>query len=213
MAFRRVAGVLGMAAGVLCWSAMFVFAAVRPSYSHTTNAVSELGALGSPNALLWNIIGFITPGLLLAIAGAAIAAAVSSKGWRTAAFWLLLISGLGFAGTGVFPAEMQNGAVLVTSASTRGHFMMSLVHGIAWVVAAALLFVPMRRSTDWRGWHIVDIVLVILVLVALFGLRGTLSDALVQRVAGAIYFAWFFVFSLRLFQLGRSSVVAVRATA
>lgn len=201
MTTHRHAALLGMVAGALCWSAMFLFAAVRPSYSHLINAVSELGAIGSPNALLWNLIGFITPGLMLAVAGAALAASISPKGWKSAACWLLVISGLAFAGTGVFPAEMRDGAVLVTSASTRGHFIMSLIHGITWVIAAALLVPPMKRSKDWRGWHVANVALVLSLLVALFSLRGRLSDALVQRVAGLLYFAWFFVFSLRLFQL------------
>ncbi len=208
MTHSRYAALFGMAAGVLCWSAMFVFAALRPSYSHLVNAVSELGAIDAPNALLWNLIGFMTPGLLLAFAGAAIAASVSSKGWRTAAFWLLIVSGLAFAGTGVFPAEMRDGAVLVTSASTRGHFIMSLVHGIAWVIATLLLVVPMKRSTNWRDWFVVNVALVALVLGAVFGLRGRLSDALVQRIAGALYFAWFFVLSFRLFQLGANRVAS-----
>jgi hypothetical membrane protein len=198
---RRYAALSGMVAGVLSWSAMLVFAALRPSYSHGVNAVSELGVIGSPNAVPWNLIGFIAPGLLLAIAGAALAASISPKGSKSAAYWLLIISGLAFAGTGVFPAEMRDGAVLVTSASTRGHFITSLIHGISWLIAAALLVSPMKQSADWRGWHIASVALVLLVLVAVFGLRGRLSDALVQRVAGLLYFAWFFVLSLRLFRL------------
>jgi hypothetical membrane protein len=194
-----------MAAGILCWSALFVFAALRPSYSHSVNAVSELGVIGSPNASLWNVIGFMTPGVLLTIAGAAIAASITSKGPRTAALWLLLISGLAFAGTGVFPAEMRDGSIVVTSASTRGHFIMSLIHGIAWAIGAVLLIGPMRRNAEWRGWHVVSIVLVVATIAAVFGLRGRLSDALVQRVAGAVYFAWFFVMSQRLFQVGSRS--------
>lgn len=208
---HRYAALSGMVAGILCWSAMFAFAAMRPSYSHAVNAVSELGAIGSPNAVLWNLIGFITPGLLLAISGAALAASISPKGWKSAACWSLIISGLAFAGTGVFPADMRDGAVLVTSASTRGHFIMSLIHGIAWVIAAALLVPSMKRSADWRGWHIANVALVLLVLVALFGLRGRLSDALVQRVAGLLYFAWFFVLSFRLFQLSRPRNVSAAA--
>jgi hypothetical membrane protein len=129
------------------------------------------------------------------------------EGVEDCGVWLLIISGLAFAGTGVFPAEMRDGAVVVTSASTRWHFIMSLVHGIAWVIAAMLLVVPMKRSANWRGWFMVNVALVALVLVALFGLRGRLSDALVQRIAGALYFAWFFVLSFRLFQLGSSTNV------
>lgn len=201
--YRRFGALCGMIAGILSWTALLVFAAMRPSYSHYVNAVSELGAIGSPNALSWNLIGFITPGVLLAIAGATLAASVAPNGWKSVACWLLIVSGLAFAGTGVFPAEMRDGAVLVTSASTRGHFIMSLVHGIAWVIAAVLLVLPMKGSSDWRGWHAVNVFLVLLVLLAVFGLRGRLSDALVQRIAGLLYFAWFFLFSLRLLQSGR----------
>ena len=186
----------------MCWSAVFVFGALRPSYSHSVNAVSELGALGTPNALLWNVTGFITPGLLLTIAGGAVAASVSPKRCRSVAFWLLVLSGLGFSGTGFIPAEIEDGVALVTSPYTRGHFIMSLVHGIAWLVAVLVLFRPMRQNSDWRGLAYVSVALTLLTLMASFALRGRLSDALVQRVAGAIYFAWFVVMSLRLFKLG-----------
>ena len=110
---------------------------------------------GSLHALPWNLIGFIVPGILLAMAGGAIAASVDAKPRRTVAFWLFVISGLGFAGTGLSPAEMENGVALVTSPFTKGHFIMSLIHGI------------------------------------------------VQRIAGAIYFAWFVVMSVRLIRIDR----------
>ena len=209
MVRSRTAGFLGIAAAVVCWSGLVVFGALRPSYSHSANAVSELGVLGSPNALLWNLIGFITPGFLLAIAGAAIAGSVSSKQW-TVAFWLLVISGLAFAGTGFSPAEMENGVVLVTSPYTRGHFIMSLIHGIAWLVAALMLIRPMQRNPDWRGLASLNLALVVATLVASFALRGRLSDALVQRVAGALYFAWFVVMSVRLVQIGNKNVRLTR---
>jgi hypothetical membrane protein len=144
---RRTAGFLGIAAAVICWSALWVFGALRPSYSHTANAVSELGALGFPLALPWNLMGFIAPGILLAI--------------------------------------------------------MSLIHGIAWLIAALLLVRPMLRRPDWRSVTYVNVALVLATLVASFALRGRLSDALVQRIAGAIYFAWFVVMSVRLIRIDR----------
>jgi hypothetical membrane protein len=202
---NRTAGFLGVAAAVVCWSAMFLFGALRPSYSHSANAVSELGALRTPNALLWNVIGFIAPGLLLAIAGGAVAASVAPERRLTVPFWLLVISGLGFAGTGFIPAEIENGVALVTSPYTRGHFIASLVHGIGWFAAALGLVRPMRRNPDWRGLAYVNVALALLTLLASLALRGSLSDALVQRVAGAIYFAWFVVMSVKLIKLGNRS--------
>jgi hypothetical membrane protein len=203
MVRSRTSGFLGIAAAVMCWSALLVFGALRPSYSHTANAVSELGARGSLHALPWNLIGFIAPGILLAMACGAIAASVDAKPRRTVAFWLFVISGLGFAGTGLSPAEMENGVALVTSPFTKGHFIMSLIHGIAWMIAALLLVRPMLRRPDWRKLTYINVALVIATLVASFALRGRLSDALVQRIAGAIYFAWFVVMSVRLIRIDR----------
>jgi hypothetical protein len=79
----RHAGFLGIGACVVFWSAVPIFGALRPSYSHAANTISELGALGTPNATLWNLIGFIVPGLLLAVAGGTIAVSVGSKRSRT----------------------------------------------------------------------------------------------------------------------------------
>ena len=80
---------------------------------------------------------------------------------------------------------------------------MSLIHGIAWLIAALLLVRPMLRRPDWRSVAYINVALVLATLVASFGLRGRLSDALVQRIAGAIYFAWFVVMSVRLIRIDR----------
>src|SRR5689334_23760729 len=69
----RVAGFLGLGAWVLFWAASVALGALRPAYSHVVNTISELGAIGTPNAAAWNIFGFMLPGALLALAGATIA--------------------------------------------------------------------------------------------------------------------------------------------
>jgi hypothetical membrane protein len=106
---ERVAGLAGVAAVAVFWIALFAFAASYPRYSHSTKAISELGVFGAPHALAWNVIGYIVPGMLLAICGAGLATAIDRSGRRTAFYWLLVVSGLGLAGTGVFPAEMRDG--------------------------------------------------------------------------------------------------------
>src|SRR5215510_4862771 len=62
---RKAGGI----ATLVFWTALFVFAAMYPGYSHLHRAVSGLGAFGAPHAVAWNIIGFILPGLLLAVCG------------------------------------------------------------------------------------------------------------------------------------------------
>jgi hypothetical protein len=101
---------------------------------------------------------------------------------------------------------MENGVALVTSPYTRAHFIMSLIHGVAWLVAALMLIRPMQRNPAWRGLAYVNAALVLATLVASFALRGRVSDALVQRIAGAVYFAWFIVMSRRLVQIGNKNL-------
>jgi hypothetical membrane protein len=207
----RVVGFLGIAACVVFWAASFVLGALRPSYSHSLNTISELGARGTPNATLWNVLGFIVPGLLLALVGGVIAHSIGREKSlsRTLSGLLLVLSGLAIAGQGVIPAQMTNGVADVTSPYTRGHFVSSLVSGAAWAIGVLLLTGPMKRSPEWRGLRVVSIVLVLLALVASFALRGALPDGLAQRLGNAIFCTWFVLTSLKLIQLSRNGSGAV----
>lgn len=195
-------GILGIGSVAFFWIASLVFGALRPPYSHINNTISELGAAGTPYAGLWNLIGFGLFGVLLAIVGAYIAREShgTSSVSRMVATALLAISGLAVAGQGFFPAEMANGVADVTSASTRAHFVSSLVSGAAWIIGALMLVRPMSRNPSWKGLHIVSVVLVGLVIVASF-LRGTLPDGLAQRIGNAFFCFWFVVMSFRLVSL------------
>src|SRR5215471_19031432 len=65
-----------------------------------------LGAIGTPNAVVWNIMGFIVPRICLAVVGRAIAETIDTKQGRSGrvAAWLLPLFGLGAASQGLFPA-------------------------------------------------------------------------------------------------------------
>ena len=203
---RRI-GYLGIGAWCLFWSASVVLGRLRPSYSHVVNTISELGAAGTPNATLWNVLGFIVPGVLLAITGAAFARSANTKPSlsRTLATILLVLSGLAIAGQGLMPAVMADGIADITSPSTRGHFISSLISGAAWAAGVLLLVRPMKRNPDWHGLHIVSGVLVALTLIASFALRGALPDGLAQRIGNSFFCVWFVVMSLRLVSLGNAT--------
>ena len=201
---RRSIGLLGVGAWILFWSASVVFGALRPSYSPVANTVSELGAIGTPHATLWNVFGFVVPGTLLAVVGAAIAGTANDRPSfsRTLATFLLVLSGLAVAGQGLMPAAMVNGVADITSASTRGHFISSLISGAAWALGTLLLVGPMKRNPRWRGVHVVSVTLLVLAIVASIALRGRLPDGLAERIGDAFFCVWFVVMSLKLSSLG-----------
>jgi hypothetical membrane protein len=200
---RRMAGFLGIGAFGVFWLASFVLGAIRPDYSHVVNTISELGAVGTPNAILWNIIGFIVPGIFLAIAGGVIAKSVNRERSNVInlASVLLILSGLAVAGQGIFPAEMKNGMANTASISTLGHFLFSLLSGAGWVLGALLLVRPMKRSPDWHGWHFASIILVVLTLIASLTLRSVMPDGLAQRTGNIFFLSWFLIMSVKLLKL------------
>lgn len=196
----RVAGVAGIAAVVVFWTALFGFAAAYPGYSHFHKAISELGAFGAPHALAWNLIGFIIPGLLLAACGAGLGRAIDVSGRATIVYWLLVLSGVGFAGTGVIPAEMRQGSPFMRSPFTVGHVVMTLLSGIPWTIAAFLVVGRVKQNPVWQHSTRVSIVLAVACVVG-FALNilapslPVLADrpGLAQRISFGVYFAWFLI--------------------
>ena len=205
---NRIAGILGIVGCVIFWVGMFILGSLRESYSQAINDISELGAIGTPNAALWNVVGFIVPGLCLAVVGRAIADTTDRKPRRSprVAAWLLPLFGLGVAGQGLFPALMANGVPVITSWHTRTHLIISLISGFAWLVGVLFLIAPMRRNVEWGRWYLINIAAVLLAILGSFGRGGGLPDGLVQRVVDAIVFAWFVVVSIKLIQTSGKSV-------
>lgn len=135
-------------AATVFWIALGVFGVARTGYSQFTKAVSELGAVGAPHALAWNVLGFIVPGLLLATGGVAIATVVDGR--RGTLRWLLAGSGVAFAATGVFPAVMHDGSPLMRAPSTVGHVVMLLLSSLLWLVAIGVLLRKVAREPRRR---------------------------------------------------------------
>src|SRR6187402_3274217 len=92
MVNERRASACSVLAAAVFWMALAAFGAARADYSQLTKAVSELGAVGAPHAVAWNVLGFIVPGLLLAACGGAIGTAIDGR--RGTLRWLLMGSGV-----------------------------------------------------------------------------------------------------------------------
>lgn len=199
---ERSAAIAGITAAAVFWSALWVFGAVRQDYSHVTQAISELGAIGAPHALAWNLIGFIITGLLLAIGGAGFAFAIDGR--RSVLWWLVVVSGLGFAGAGIIPAEMRDGSPNLQSSLTVCHILMAFVSGIPWLIASVLLISRIKLNPKWRSFKGMGVMFAVFGIVAytlnLFAYSlPFLSQrpGLAQRFLFAVYFAWFLVLSFR----------------
>lgn len=201
---ERAASGSGIAAFAIFWVALFVFAASRTDYSHLHKAVSELGVLGAPHALAWNLIGFILPGLLLALFGAVLATAIDGR--RRALWWLLVLSGLCFAGAGVVPGEMHNGSPMMGSPLTIGHLLFANLAPLLWAIAAFLVIRRVKKNPTWKSFTTLAIVYAVvcvggfvsvIVASAVIPSLGHMPG-LVQRCCFAFYLGWSLIMSFHL---------------
>ena len=191
------AAVCGLLAPALFVGAISIFAALRPQYSHLTDAVSELGARGTRYALAWNLVGFVMVGLLIA---------VSSWGlFRVTGSWAALLfvglSGVTFAGTGVFPADMADLAAL----GSRMHILVSLICFGAFVLGALILGWRFFRLPGWRGVAIASCILGLLGLLTMPLREMAVPPGMAQRVSFTLYLAWIWVLSLGLWRQSGSA--------
>lgn len=193
--------IAGAMAAVWFFAALFTFGARYPGYSQLTRAISELGAFGAPDALAWNILGFIVPGLLIAICGAGVAVAVD--GCRTLLFWLLVVAGLAFSGVGLAPAVMYSGSPVLQSPWTAGHIVVSSLSGAVWVIGSVVLVGHVSRRTQRANPKSLALFLCVLafagIAVNIFARAMPLladTPGLSQRIAFGAFFAWYLLAAL-----------------
>ena len=183
----------GVLAPIVFILALLVFSALRPNYSQLTHAVSELGVAGIPHAVAWNVIAFMLVGFL--IVGLAWALRVELQPGPAAVAVPLLtgISGIGFVGLGVVPADPGFSPSLATST----HFAMVSVNYLAFIFTALVFAIKLRNKPYWKPWALVSGVIGVMAVASIF-IPGTVPAGLSQRIGIGTNLAWLFVIGLAL---------------
>ena len=163
-----------------------VMSAMRPDYLHTDQAISELGSLDAPNLWAWNVLGYILPGLAVALLGIGVRRELATYEVRaTAPAMALMAAGLLMSLSGAFPANMADFRSLTTLLHTVGSFGCY----IAFLVAGFWLPSALRRVHSLRWAATPSLVLVIASVVTGF-LRFAGMASIGQRITFACFFLW-----------------------
>ena len=148
---------------------LLLFGAITPGYNHLEQAVSELGMSNAPYATLWNLLGFELAGILMFVfAWSLYLEFESSSGGRIIA-GLVALSGLGFAGLGIFPAAID----FQPSRETSLHTLMMIVSFFSFIMVSFVFGVKLRSDSRWKGWSRFSMVM---------GVIGLLSFAIPRSV-------------------------------
>lgn len=185
----------GWIAGIVFAAALLVLGAIAPGYEHATMPVSFLGMQVMPTAVYWNVAGFIAPGLLIAWFALSLLAPLQADGVGPAArigVWLLLISGLGYAGNGVFAYDLARPDEL----ASKLHVAMLTIALLGFLPSALMFALGLRGRPGWAPLVGPGLVLAVAVLLSVLqrmadvvpGLEGNPGYA--QRITLVLYFLW-----------------------
>lgn len=183
--------VFAPAAAVVAVCAHAGLGALLDGYSQLSHPVALPGADGVPRALAFNLLVFVLPGLLLAVAAWRLRGRLPAPAGMAARLGttMLLLSALAYAMQGMLPLDLEQ----PDGGSSRLHAVAWTLWWIAFLAGAAMLAASLRalRPAAVGAW--------LLVLGAGVLLPQLLGPAISQRLAFAAWFAWMWWldFSLR----------------
>lgn len=186
----------GLASVILLWTTYFVMANRRPEYSFKYKAISELGSLDAPNLWLWNILGYIIPGLLIALFSFGLYKYSAEKSSSKIPLYSLLLSGLFMSFSGVFPADMDHRK----STTTILHMIGSYGSYISFLFAAFAYPKIWNKNIQWLP--IVKPTLICVWLTLIFGswyLFFPNIPSVGQRIVFFLYFLWITITAINLY--------------
>ena len=199
----RILALCGIAGPIFFTVVVLILGSLRPGYSHLTQAISELGETGAPNAIFQQVNFLMIGALVLAFSLGLHRGIGQGKGSKVGPVLLGIFALLSGVGNSIFPCDP--GCEFVTFTGTM-HNVTGLLGFLAFVAAALVL--SRRYMTDgmWRGYRSYSIVSGILVLLFLFAFIAASAGAVpfrgvFQRTFVGLMFLWLIVTGVRLYKV------------
>ncbi|MEJ7746801.1 MAG: DUF998 domain-containing protein [Luteimonas sp.] len=185
---NRLAGYCGIAATLMCLAAVLGFGGALEDYSQIHHPLGLLGGKDIPNALAFNLLGFVVPGVLAAIAMSTLRTSLpSAAGWSMRiGVQLLVLSAIAFAAQGLVPIDPAD----LGAPGNRYHAVAWTLWWIAFVSGSLLLAWSIGRYPQERTQAWVSMGAAITVLAFALFAPGAIPSAIAERIAFAAWFGW-----------------------
>lgn len=143
----KLAGLLGVVSAVLAFAFPVIFAAMDPSYDPARDFISELGAVGAPNAALVNSYGFLPPGIAMGLFAILAWMAVPRSWSAFIGFVGVFIFAIGYVGAAFYPCD----AGCRPANPSFDHIMHSLTGGPGYFLAPVFMASFAVAARGWPG--------------------------------------------------------------
>lgn len=192
---------IGLLAPIIFATTYVIMANQRPEYSFLTKAISELGSIDAPNKWVWNILGYITSGILISIFGFGLYQHIAPKKSSKLPLIGIVLSGLFMSFSGIFPGDFDNKQSLTMLLHTIGSFGSYLF----FLIGAFTYSKQMQKTTYWS--KAIKPSLIFTWLTIIFGSWAFIFPnipAVGQRFVFGFYFLWIIFNAYHLFYQDRN---------
>jgi len=184
---ERNVGILGLLSVIILIAVLIIFGFSNTEFSFLNDFISKLGAKGEPNALYFNLFGFITVGILLFVIGLTYGFLLNDRLLSI----LLSLFGLGFAFTAI-PIDME----LSRTPVSKAHIVAICLGLTFWLLGLSRIGynIQLQRKVRVRA----NLTAVLLVLAMLGFVFGLWSMPIAHRLVFGIVFGWTALTSIEL---------------
>jgi hypothetical membrane protein len=161
---------------------------VTAGFSHRTHPLAWLGAQGMPGAAMFNLCGFVVPGLLVAVALWGLRPALPQRARWSARIGaqLVVLSAVGFAAQGLFPLDLED----PDGAASGLHAMTWIAWWFVFSAGALALTLGLRREALYRNVMAISALTALAVPLIVFVVPIWWPIAVAQRAAFVLWFVW-----------------------
>ena len=198
---QRLLAICGITGPILYTIVVIVLGLLRPGYDHVTQSMSELGEVGSSNAIIMNTAGFALLGVLMIAFTFGLHRGISGGKGSKIGPALIALSGTALVITGIFPCDP--GCVDVSMVGIT-HSVFAIISAFAMILAPLALSPRLKRDRLWQGYLAYSLATVIVagLISAVYGFTvfEQWTGAL-QRFSMGVLLLWIEVMAIRLLRL------------
>ncbi len=187
-------GLIGITAVIVSILTIIIMAELRTDdYNHFHKAVSELGSIDAPNKWMFNILGYIIPGVLISIFSLNLLKEFRLYSVKPYPFYFLVLSGVFMSLAGFFPANMENRQ----SISTIVHSVGSIGGGVFWLFCALTLWWQLKKNKAWKK---IAISTFLIPFIMVFGMSFVSKNmpGILQRIGFGANYLFIFILAVKL---------------
>jgi len=179
---------------------------LRPGYSHITQFISELGAVGTPNAIVQQS-NFVVSGLLsIAFAVGLYRGTRDGKAAKLGSVFVAVM-GVGVVGAGIFSEDPN--FTWHASLTNQMHSLASHTAFIAMIIAPLLIWRGSKNDNRWQPYRSYSAITGIVLLGLYLGTPFTSPwIGAYQRLYVGIFSLWIELLAIRLLKLSSSPSVS-----